>query len=227
MDDVLQPNFGFSIEIYFGANRFSGADAVAVRSVQRAFWYVCRSPQHAMSHDKQQPQQLTSLTHSVGGVLARHRIDDYAFPFSDMVLYLLDEPVTNIEPIAFNRQASLPLPGTSVKAIGYGLTSSGGSAPSVLLEVNLEAVAESVCDEFFAGIQPSASELICVYTNGKGICQGDSGGPVVTTVDGELTLLGVTSFGGANACGASPSGFIATSHHQTSFIDNVSFVPSD
>jgi secreted trypsin-like serine protease len=156
------------------------------------------------------------------GVLARHRIDGYDFPFSDMVLYLLDEPVTNIDPIAFNRQASLPMPGTSVKAIGYGLTSSGGSAPSVLLEVNFEAVAELVCDEAFSGIQPSASELICVYTSGKGICQGDSGGPLVTTVDGELTLLGVTSFGGANACGASPSGFIATSHHQTSFIDKVS-----
>jgi hypothetical protein len=183
---VLAPNFyGYSITLYFGANKYDGTDAVAVRNVKR-LWYLT----------------------------------EYNFPFNDIVLYTWDEPVNNIDPIAFNRVADLPSAGSVGRAIGFGLTSDEGSESTILLQLDLNVVAASVCNNFFSGEDLSESELVCVRApDGKGICQGDSGGPLFATVGGELTLLGMTSFGGT--CGASPSGFTATSHFQE-LIDEVS-----
>jgi hypothetical protein len=145
----------------------------------------------------------------------------YNFPFNDIVLYTWDEPVNNIKPIAFNRVEDLPSAGSMGRAIGFGLTTHQGSASSILLQVDLNVVAVSVCNDNFSGSPDhSESELVCVQPpEGLGICQGDSGGPLFTIVGGTLTLLGIASFVGK--CGASPSGFTATSHFQQ-FIDNVS-----
>jgi secreted trypsin-like serine protease len=145
-------------------------------------------------------------------------LPNYAFPSNDIVLYTWDDPVTDIDPIAFNRNTDRPLIGSLARAIGYGRTTEGGSESNILLQVDLNVVAASVCNIVFNGPDLSESELVCVQTPGKGICQGDSGGPLFGTVDGELTLFGSTSFGGV--CGVAPSGFAAPSHFQT-FIDEV------
>lgn len=148
--------------------------------------------------------------------------ENYDFPLYDIVLYVLDAPVTNIDPIAFNRACDLPVIGSMAKAIGFGLTSDGGSLSNALMEVELEVQPASVCNDFYSGDDLSEAELVCVFTQGKGTCQGDSGGPIVGTVDGVLTTFGVTSFGGT--CAESPSGFIATSHYETNLIKEVSLI---
>jgi hypothetical protein len=186
MDDVLPPNFGY----FFAANRFNSTEAVvAVRSMQTAFWYVCRSPR-AMSQGKQHPQQLTALNHSVGGGLARHGIDDYDLPFLT---------VTNNKPIAFIGNPVLHCLVAVSRPSGMVLLYiSGGSAPSVPVRTWVWWL--SCCAKKFFGNQPSGSKLICVYKEGKGTNQCDSG---------KLTLLGsrrlvdkmrVASLSGSHYC---------------------------
>lgn len=140
--------------------------------------------------------------------------ENYDFPVDDIVLYKLASPVTNIEPITWNRAASIPTIPSVGKAIGFGLTTDGGSAPSILLEVELDIVDDSVCINFFPPSGQDNDELVFVFTPGKSVCQGDSGGPLVQSE----TLMGLTSFGGV--CGQSPAGFAATSYHEE-FIDQV------
>jgi secreted trypsin-like serine protease len=145
---------------------------------------------------------------------------EYKFPLNDIVVYLLDEPVNNIDPIAFNRVADLPSEGFVGRAIGFGLTTHQGSAPDILMQVDVKVVADSVCYNHFTDLAVPESELICVQEpDAQGVCQGDSGGPLFATVGDELTLLAITSFTGV--CGVDPSGFAATSHFQD-FIDEVS-----
>lgn len=134
---------------------------------------------------------------------------------NDIILYKLNSPVTNISPIPYNRDGNVPATGSKATAIGFGLVNNNGQGTNVLREVILDVADYSVCSRAFSGVTlPSDSELICTFTNGKGTCNGDSGGPLVATVNGQLTLIGLTSFGGRNACGVTPSGYVATSHHQ-------------
>jgi secreted trypsin-like serine protease len=147
-------------------------------------------------------------------------LPNYNSVSNDIVLYTWDDPITNIVPIVFNRKNDLPLIGPLARAIGFGLTTVGGSEATVLQQVDLNVVNVSVCNNFFSDVDVdlSESELVCVQTPGKGICRGDSGGPLFGTVDGTLTLFGSASFGGV--CGAAPSGYAAPRHFQT-FIDQV------
>jgi Trypsin len=140
-------------------------------------------------------------------------LPNYKFPNNDIVLYTWDNPVTNIVPITFNRNKDRPIIGSLAKTIGFGLTTDGGSESNVLLQVDMNVVAASVCDPDL-----SESELVCVQSPGVGTCQGDSGGPLFGSLDGKLTLFGCTSFGDV-VCGTF-SGFAAPSHFQT-FIDKV------
>lgn len=133
--------------------------------------------------------------------------DDYDPPLNDIVLYHFP-PVTNVEPIPWNDLPSVPNIGALAKAIGFGVTTNGGVSSSVILmEVELELVDDSVCnDEYRSGHDDG--EIICTRTAGKGTCQGDSGGPLVRNG----LLLGMTSYGGT--CGASPDVYAATSYHR-------------
>jgi secreted trypsin-like serine protease len=183
--DALAPNVDeYTVTLYFGANKYDGTDALAVRNVKK-MW----NP------------------------------PNYNSPSNDFVVYLLDKPVDNIDPIAFNRVPDLPSAGSMGRAIGFGRTATEGPISDILLQVDLNVVAASVCTTYYSPV-PSESELVCVQgPDGKDACRGDSGGPLFTTVDGELTLLGISSFGGE--CSVAPGGFAATSHFQD-FIDEVS-----
>lgn len=53
---------------------------------------------------------------------------------------------------------------------------------------------------------------LCSSTHHDATCGGDSGGPAVQTIDGTLTLVGLTSFGGRE-CGEYPSYFQRVDQH--------------
>jgi secreted trypsin-like serine protease len=136
VDDPDDPTvYNVGIVLYFGANAFNGAGAVAVRRVE----------------------QIQGL---VG----------FNFPLNDIVLYMWADPITNIDPIAFNRIPILPSIATLAKAIGFGRTVVGGPQSRILLEVELDVVDVTVCNRYFRE-DVSDSELVCVRTPGKDVCQ--------------------------------------------------------
>ena len=142
---------------------------------------------------------------------------NYVFPFNDLVLYKL-RGTTNVAPVPWNTNALTPLDGAIGTAIGFGLTSDDGAGSAILLKVNLPAITNSRCLQFYAAAFVPDS-ITCVYAErqGKDICQGDSGGPIISA---NGVLYGVTSFSG-ETCGASPSGFTRTSY-LSNFISSVS-----
>jgi trypsin len=84
--------------------------------------------------------------------------------------------------LVLNEDDSVPVPtdGESLRMMGFGDTSYGGSGPSILHHVNATHIPNDVC-----GInRPSINDLkLCVGDQHQNTCQGDSGGPVVLIQD--------------------------------------------
>merc|ERR1711936_155247 len=109
-------------------------------------------------------------------------------------------------PVSFSRDVStVCLPSSSsnnydnVQAIasGWGTLSSGGSQPSILMEVSLDTMSNNECtnNNNYSGQQITAN-MICAGRAGKDACQGDSGGPLVTRENnGGFSLIGGVSWG--------------------------------
>jgi trypsin len=95
---------------------------------------------------------------------------------------------------------------------GWGTTSSGGSASSILLETVVDIVPTAECKKGYSNLHPSS---ICAARPGKDTCQGDSGGPMFAFKDAKPVLVGLTSYG--QGC-ASP-GFPGVYARVTSFRD--------
>ena len=144
---------------------------------------------------------------------------DYDFPENDIVFYKL-RTATDVTPVLWNTNPLIPLRGDIGTAIGFGLTSDNGDESSILLKVDLPAITNLECSQYFN----VPDSITCSYAEGEGkdICQGDSGGPIVTQ-DG--VLYGITSFSG-KICATRPSGFTRTSYFSdfmTKVSDFVSF----
>ena len=56
----------------------------------------------------------------------------------------------------------------------------------------------------------------------KTTCRGDSGGPVVANINGQFTVIGLTSFGLKDSCGTNVPGVYA----DVSYPDNLKFIHS-
>lgn len=81
--------------------------------------------------------------------------------------------------------------GKDVIAIGWGATSSGGSAYPLLMEVEVDLVSQAQCN---ADYPPTITDqMLCAARGGKDACQGDSGGPLIDKMTGKL--VGITSWG--------------------------------
>lgn len=80
-----------------------------------------------------------------------------------------------------------PQQGT-VRALGWGRTSEGGPASSVLMQVDLPIVTNAQCNAIYGDV---ASTQMCAGIGGRDSCQGDSGGPLLY----EGRQAGVTSYG--------------------------------
>ncbi|CAD0204360.1 unnamed protein product [Chrysodeixis includens] len=129
----------------------------------------------------------------------------------------------NIQPIRLmnSAQKDYNYAGVTMVASGYGLTDdpiNGGSSSEVLRWVLQRGVSNSVCNSWYIpGIV--APEIVCsqYYNNtSQATCTGDSGGPlVVTDSDGQLTQVGVVSFGSGQGCNnPAPSGYVRPGYFQ-------------
>merc|ERR1711976_413752 len=70
--------------------------------------------------------------------------------------------------------------------------------PDVLQEAAVGIYDKQTCENMFAAVGNAAINggHICVGEEGlRGACSGDSGGPLVCTYNGEVTLVGLTSWG--------------------------------
>jgi hypothetical protein len=106
-------------------------------------------------------------------------------PGSNVVLSLNDD--------SFN-----PTDGDDLTVLGLGVTSEGGSAPSILRDVEVQAIDTNICNRPAAyGGDVTNTNMFCAGVNngGKDSCQGDSGGPIVKRVGNQHIQVGVVSWG--------------------------------
>ncbi|XP_026730235.1 collagenase-like [Trichoplusia ni] len=124
-----------------------------------------------------------------------------------------------IQPIALPSGSDLNnnFAGWSALASGYGLTSDGGSIGNnqQLSSVTLNIITNNVCAATFGPFVHSSN--VCTSgAGGQGTCRGDSGGPLAVQINGQSTLVGVTSYGAQAGCAA---GFPAAFARVTSFVN--------
>jgi secreted trypsin-like serine protease len=81
---------------------------------------------------------------------------------------------------------------------GWGALTQGGRGPVQLQEVDVPLVTNTVCQDALEEDGMLITEnMICAgfWEGGKDSCQGDSGGPLMIEQNGQMSLLGVVSFG--------------------------------
>jgi putative cell wall-binding protein len=131
----------------------------------------------------------------------------------DFGLYKLDTPAA-IDPSLLPQIASYDdtaawSTGTPVQAIGWGVTSAGGTVSPVLLAGNMSIVDKASCADLDLSLGNvfDASTAICTFAPAVSSCNGDSGGPVIANVAGVYTVVGVTSYGPISCDGHSVAGW--------------------
>jgi trypsin len=129
----------------------------------------------------------------------------------DIALVKLNDFVTNVEPVPFNIDNSMPAVGDNVNVMGVGVTfESSQSASPKLREVTLQVVDMQSCIESYNNTNLLGSSLPTIHADthlcagvmggGKDSCQGDSGGPLVQKIHSQSDLqVGNVSFG--QGCG--------------------------
>ncbi|KAK9729636.1 Enteropeptidase [Basidiobolus ranarum] len=117
------------------------------------------------------------------------------------------------QPLAFNRSVqrvpiskSKVLPGQNVTALGWGSNESNVSAVS-LLKVDFNIAPLDPCRMMNPEFTDNQGSQICAgMTPGRDTCYGDSGGPLVQQINGTISLLGITSYGGSIVSGGPSCG---------------------
>ena len=104
-------------------------------------------------------------------------------------------------PFATSADSALYNAGTSSTILGWGTTSSGGSASRYLLRATVPLTSSSSCTSSY-GSDYKATHMVCAgyAQGGTDTCQGDSGGPLVA--GGKL--IGITSWGEGCAAAGYP-----------------------
>jgi len=113
--------------------------------------------------------------------------------FSDVAVLKLSAAST-VTPIALNSDTSFPsTAGTPMTVIGFGVTSEGGQASSVLKKLGTFFVPISTCQTKYPDVRSDFH--VCGDVTNAGDCQGDSGGPLFATSSAGIVQTGVVSYG--------------------------------
>ena len=127
----------------------------------------------------------------------------------DLALLRLDRPATGLTPLPLVDEPTAILPGTTGKALGWGLTSPMGSRSESLQEVDLPI--QEVETVQFSCAFPSRIEQGIFNAGfpegGRDACFGDSGGPFMVPMSNSAgwALAGVISSGSLRGCAAPDS----------------------
>ncbi len=131
----------------------------------------------------------------------------------DVSVLTLDRNLTQgTLPIAGASDTALYAAGTSSSILGWGTTSSGGSASRYLLRATVPLTSSATCSSAYGSDFKSAHMVCAGYPQGgTDTCQGDSGGPLVA--GGKL--IGVTSWGEGCAGAGYPGVYAKVSSYAT------------
>ncbi|XP_053616943.1 collagenase-like [Plodia interpunctella] len=131
-----------------------------------------------------------------------------------------------VQPIRIHRSADMNrnYAGIRLTASGWGLTWTQGSSPENLNWVYLSGTSNFECLSAFGGSSIIQSSTICARgynETTQSICQGDSGGPLtVVEEDGQLSLVGVSSFVSGTGCHTDfPAGFIRPGYYHDWYLE--------
>ena len=102
----------------------------------------------------------------------------------------------NVKKACLPRDCNDCSPGMAGHIAGWGDTSEGGSAATVLQHASVPIATSTTCSNQY-GSGYASYIMICAGGNGIDTCQGDSGGPFLTLPSrtNRYTLCGVTSWG--------------------------------
>lgn len=140
---------------------------------------------------------------------------------SDVMLILLDGATVYGTPVTLDsgngevnfNEVDENGSGKDLIVMGYGDTEFGGDISEVLLEVEVDYVDNTECNEAYESKEYSiTSNMLCAYRDGKDACQGDSGGPLITA-DGKNIQVGIVSFGEECAKKNFPGVYASVSSH--------------
>ncbi|KAL0100844.1 hypothetical protein PUN28_019316 [Cardiocondyla obscurior] len=160
-----------------------------------------------------------SITKNVRRVIVNRGYDPATFE-NDLALLELESPVQfdeHIVPICMPDDG-VDFTGRMATVTGWGRLKYNGGVPSVLQEVQVPIMENSVCQEMFQTAKQSKlildSFLCAGYANGqKDSCEGDSGGPLVMDrADGRWFLVGTVSHGIKCAAPYLPGVYMRTSY---------------
>jgi secreted trypsin-like serine protease len=132
---------------------------------------------------------------------------------SDVSVLTLDRNLTyGTLPLATSADSALYTAGTSSTILGWGTTSSGGSASRYLLKATVPVTSNATCTTAY-GTEYKSAHMVCAGypQGGTDTCQGDSGGPLVA--GGKL--IGVTSWGEGCALAGKPGVYSRVSSYAT------------
>lgn len=110
----------------------------------------------------------------------------------DIAVAILAEPINNIPLLKISR--SIPTGLTKVRLVGYGLNN-GQQQTGAGIKRTAEVPVSSLDEKF----------IVTGSWFGTTMCSGDSGGPVLADINGELTIVGVNSFGFIQCMGTGSS----------------------
>ncbi|XP_059054802.1 collagenase-like [Achroia grisella] len=117
-------------------------------------------------------------------------------------------------------QRNLDYTGIRLTVSGYGRTDdpwNGGAVSEVLRWVFLRGISNDECRQWYSSGIVQDRTICAEYYNdtAQSSCQGDSGGPLtVVDEDGQITMVGIVSFGSSAGCNSPfPSAYVRPGHY--------------
>jgi secreted trypsin-like serine protease len=206
--------FMVSVEYQVDNSQFCGASLITENKVLTAA-HCITDDNGRIIKDKIQVRLGTNVLNDGSGTvlniksIARHPLyNNYTLDY-DVAILILKTPVKlddNINVINLPKACQsihcltgLVTPGTSVRAIGWGMTSVDGEGSDILLQVDMPIISNIECQT--TNTNDITDSMICAdgtHQNPVGdTCQGDSGGPLFAYIEAARAGLqtGIVSFG--------------------------------
>ena len=165
--------------------------------------------------------------YAINKVTIQPNYDDVRIDY-DVALLEMDAPYYQPGPaLALASQFDVIEEGDLLTTIGYGVLTGDDNAtiaesiPTTLQEAELPFVPQNQC--FWNDFGSITDNMFCAgYSDDTNIdsCSGDSGGPVFTTLDGQLTLVGLVSWG-STTCSETPGVYTKISNLRDWILDNI------
>lgn len=108
----------------------------------------------------------------------------------------IDFATLSVRPICLPDDTSEDYTGQTATITGWGTVSYQGAVASVLREVDVPVISNSLCASKYAGYAVT-NKMMCAASPSGGLdsCQGDSGGPLIVADGPNFELVGVVSWG--------------------------------